>query len=69
GGSTAGGAGLQLAYEVARQSFIKDGVNRILLATDGDFNVGVSDTKALLEMVEKQRDTGITLTTLGFGEG
>jgi len=69
GGSTAGGAGLQLAYEVARQSFIKDGVNRILLATDGDFNVGVSDTRALLEMVEKQRDSGITLTTLGFGEG
>ncbi|MBX9884363.1 MAG: VWA domain-containing protein, partial [Novosphingobium sp.] len=69
GGSTAGGAGLQLAYEVARQGFIKDGVNRILLATDGDFNVGVSDTRALLEMVEKQRDSGITLTTLGFGQG
>lgn len=69
GGSTAGGAGLQLAYEVARSSFIKDGVNRILLATDGDFNVGVSDTRALLEMVEKQRDSGITLTTLGFGQG
>ncbi len=69
GGSTAGGAGLQLAYEVARSSFIKDGVNRILLATDGDFNVGVSDTKALLEMIEKQRDSGITLTTLGFGQG
>lgn len=69
GGSTAGGAGLQLAYEVARGSFIKDGVNRIVLATDGDFNVGVSDTKALLEMVEKQRDSGITLTTLGFGRG
>ncbi|OYU35240.1 MAG: hypothetical protein CFE35_11765 [Novosphingobium sp. PASSN1] len=69
GGSTAGGAGLQLAYEVARGSFIKGGVNRIVLATDGDFNVGVSDTKALLEMVEKQRDSGITLTTLGFGQG
>lgn len=69
GGSTAGGAGLQLAYEVARGSFIKDGVNRIVLATDGDFNVGVSDTKALLEMIEKQRDSGITLTTLGFGQG
>lgn len=69
GGSTAGGAGLQLAYEVARGTFIKDGVNRILLATDGDFNVGVSDTKALLEMIEKQRDSGITLTTLGFGQG
>ena len=69
GGSTAGGAGLQLAYEVARGTFIKGGVNRILLATDGDFNVGVSDTKALLEMIEKQRDSGITLTTLGFGQG
>ena len=69
GGSTAGGAGLQLAYEVARGTFIKEGINRVLLATDGDFNVGVSDTKALLEMIEKQRDSGITLTTLGFGQG
>ena len=69
GGSTAGGAGLQLAYQVARDNFIEGGVNRILLATDGDFNVGVADTKALIEMVERQRDSGITLTTLGFGEG
>jgi Ca-activated chloride channel homolog len=69
GGSTAGGAGLQLAYQVARDNFIRGGVNRILLATDGDFNVGVSDTKALIRMVEEQRDNGITLTTLGFGQG
>jgi Ca-activated chloride channel family protein len=69
GGSTAGGAGLQLAYNIARDNFIKGGVNRILLATDGDFNVGVSDNKALIEMVEKERDHGITLTTLGFGQG
>ncbi|MCA1661365.1 MAG: VWA domain-containing protein [Novosphingobium sp.] len=69
GGSTAGGAGLQLAYQVARDNFIKGGVNRILLATDGDFNVGVSDTKALIDMVEKERDAGVTLTTLGFGQG
>ncbi|WP_309141131.1 VWA domain-containing protein [Novosphingobium sp. G106] len=69
GGSTAGGAGLQLAYNIARDNFIQGGVNRILLATDGDFNVGVSDNKALIEMVEKQRDSGITLTTLGFGQG
>jgi len=69
GGSTAGGAGLQLAYQVARDNFIKGGVNRILLATDGDFNVGVSDTKSLIRMVEQQRDGGITLTTLGFGRG
>ncbi len=69
GGSTAGGAGLQLAYRIARDNMIEGGVNRILLATDGDFNVGVSDTKALLAMVEHERDSGITLTTLGFGEG
>ncbi len=69
GGSTAGGAGLQLAYRIARDNMIEGGVNRILLATDGDFNVGVSDTKALLAMVERERDSGITLTTLGFGEG
>jgi Ca-activated chloride channel family protein len=69
GGSTAGGAGLQLAYQIARDNFIQGGVNRILLATDGDFNVGVSDTKALIQMVERERDSGITLTTLGFGEG
>jgi Ca-activated chloride channel family protein len=69
GGSTAGGAGLQLAYQVARDNFIKGGVNRILLATDGDFNVGVSDSKALIAMVEKERDAGVTLTTLGFGQG
>jgi len=69
GGSTAGSAGLQLAYQVARDSFIQGGVNRVVLATDGDFNVGVSDTKLLIEMIEKQRDSGITLTALGFGTG
>jgi len=69
GGSTAGGAGLQLAYQIARDNFIQGGVNRVLLATDGDFNVGVSNNKALIEMVERERDSGVTLTTLGFGEG
>ena len=69
GGSTAGGAGLQLAYNIARDNFIEGGVNRVILATDGDFNVGVSDRNALVEMVEKQRDSGVTLTTLGFGTG
>jgi len=69
GGSTAGGAGLELAYDVARGSFIEDGVNRVILATDGDFNVGISDRDALVEMIERQRDSGITLTTLGFGTG
>ncbi|MDB5705648.1 MAG: hypothetical protein JWN66_2764 [Sphingomonas bacterium] len=69
GGSTAGGEGIKLAYATARASFIKDGVNRIFLATDGDFNVGISDTKALEALVKANRDDGITLTTLGFGEG
>ncbi len=67
GGSTNGGAGIGLAYATARSSFIKGGANRIVLATDGDFNVGVSDTGSLKEMVSKQRDSGIALTTLGFG--
>jgi Ca-activated chloride channel homolog len=69
GGSTAGGAGIELAYRIAEDNFIKCGVNRAILATDGDFNVGISDTKALIELIEKKRDTGITLTTLGFGTG
>ncbi len=69
GGSTAGGAGIQLAYNIAEDNFIKGGVNRVILATDGDFNVGVSDKDALIELIEKKRDTGITLTTLGFGTG
>ncbi|KPF64354.1 vWA domain-containing protein [Porphyrobacter sp. AAP60] len=69
GGSTAGGAGIELAYRIAEDNFIKGGVNRVILATDGDFNVGLSDTKALIELIEKKRDSGITLTTLGFGQG
>ncbi len=69
GGSTAGGAGIQLAYNIAEDNFIEGGVNRVILATDGDFNVGVSNNDALVEMVEKNRDRGITLTTLGFGQG
>ncbi|AZI37048.1 vWA domain-containing protein [Caenibius tardaugens] len=69
GGSTAGGAGLQLAYQIARDNRIDGGVNRVILATDGDFNVGVRDNKALIAMIEKERDTGVTLTTLGFGTG
>lgn len=69
GGSTAGAAGLQLAYNIAHDNFIEGGVNRILIATDGDFNVGVSDTKSLIEMIEAEREKGITLTTLGFGTG
>jgi Ca-activated chloride channel family protein len=69
GGSTAGAAGIQLAYDIASANFIKDGINRIFVATDGDFNVGVSDNKALEAMVKKYRDSGVTLTTLGFGAG
>ena len=69
GGSTNGGEGLQLAYAQARASFLKNGVNRVILATDGDFNVGVFDQKALETMIADQRKTGIALTTLGFGTG
>ncbi|MEZ5748377.1 MAG: VWA domain-containing protein [Caenibius sp.] len=69
GGSTAGGAGLQLAYQIARDNMIEGGVNRVILATDGDFNVGVSDQDSLVEMIERERDSGVTLTTLGFGTG
>lgn len=69
GGSTAGGAGIQLAYKVAKENFIKDGNNRVILATDGDFNVGISSTSELVRFVESQKDEGIFLTILGFGMG
>ncbi|RYY46354.1 MAG: VWA domain-containing protein [Sphingomonadales bacterium] len=68
-GSTAGGTAMKSAYALARANYIQGGVNRILMATDGDFNVGVSDNKALIDMVKRERDSGITLTTLGFGMG
>lgn len=69
GGSTAGAAGIQLAYQMAQQRFVKDGINRILLATDGDFNVGVTDFSQLKGMVAEKRKSGISLSTLGFGTG
>ncbi len=69
GGSTAGASGLKLAYQMAEQGFIKNGVNRILLATDGDFNVGVTSTEELKSMVTRARESGTTLSTLGFGTG
>jgi Ca-activated chloride channel family protein len=69
GGSTAGGAGIKLAYKVAQQNFIPEGNNRIILATDGDFNVGVSSTSELVRMIEDYRKKGIFLTILGFGMG
>ena len=69
GGSTNGAAGIQLAYQLARQSFIDGGVNRVILATDGDFNVGISDVDTLKDAIKQQRESGIALTTLGFGSG
>lgn len=69
GGSTAGGAGIELAYKIAKQNFIEKGNNRIILATDGDFNVGASSDKAMEELIEEKRDEGIFLTVLGFGMG
>jgi Ca-activated chloride channel family protein len=69
GGSTAGGEGLTLAYAKAKEAKIDGGINRIILATDGDFNVGVTDIEQLKDMVEDARESGVSLTTLGFGEG
>jgi Ca-activated chloride channel family protein len=69
GGSTAGGEGIALAYATARAHKREGGINRVILATDGDFNVGITDQKQLEELIEQNRDDGITLTTLGFGEG
>ncbi|MHC8311745.1 vWA domain-containing protein [Pseudomonas sp. GT1P32] len=67
GGSTAGASGIELAYQMAQQAFIPKGINRILLATDGDFNVGISDFDSLKQMAVDKRKTGVSLTTLGFG--
>jgi Ca-activated chloride channel homolog len=69
GGSTAGGAGIQLAYQVAREMFLPGGVNRVVLATDGDFNVGVTSLGDLSRLIEEKRRTGVFLSVLGFGEG
>ncbi|MEJ0038183.1 MAG: VWA domain-containing protein [Gammaproteobacteria bacterium] len=69
GGSTAGAAGIRLAYTLAEKSFRKGGVNRILLATDGDFNVGITDQNELKGFVEREREKGVYLSVLGFGEG
>ncbi|HET6161790.1 MAG TPA: von Willebrand factor type A domain-containing protein [Dongiaceae bacterium] len=69
GGSTAGGEGLALAYAKAKEARIDGGINRIILATDGDFNVGVTDINQLKDKVEDARKSGVSLTTLGFGEG
>ena len=69
GGSTAGGAGIQLAYETATENFIEGGINRVILATDGDFNVGISDRGSLVRMIEDKAKSGVFLTVLGFGMG
>ena len=69
GGSTNGGQGIELAYKTAQQNWIKGGINRVILATDGDFNVGVSSRGALERLIEEKRKSGIFLTVLGFGSG
>jgi Ca-activated chloride channel family protein len=69
GGSTAGAEGIRQAYQLARASFAKDGVNRVILATDGDFNVGITDPNQLEDFVARERESGVTLTVLGFGTG
>lgn len=69
GGSTNGGAGIQLAYDTAIDNFIEGGINRVILATDGDFNVGVTDQGSLVRLVEEKAESGVFLTVLGFGMG
>ncbi len=69
GGSTAGGAGIQLAYKSARKNFIQGGNNRVILCTDGDFNVGVSSKEGLESLIEQERKSGVFLTVLGYGMG
>jgi len=69
GGSTNGGAGIEQAYALARSMMIPNGINRVVLATDGDFNVGIVNFEALIDRAERERSSGIALTTLGFGTG
>ena len=69
GGSTAGGAGIELAYKTARENFMTEGNNRVILCTDGDFNVGASSDAAMVTLIEKQRESGVFLTVLGYGMG
>jgi Ca-activated chloride channel family protein len=69
GGSTNGGEGIQLAYRIAQENFIKGGVNRVILATDGDFNVGVTSEGELVRLIEEKRQGGVFLSVLGFGTG
>lgn len=69
GGSTNGASGIEHAYQLAHDTFVEGGINRVVLATDGDFNVGTVNFEALVDIVERERDTGVALTTLGFGTG
>lgn len=69
GGSTAGGEGIKLAYKIALQNFMEEGNNRVILCTDGDFNIGMSSDDALVRLIEKERENGIFLTVLGYGMG
>ncbi|GGD31350.1 VWA domain-containing protein [Flavobacterium orientale] len=69
GGSTAGGAGIELAYKIAQENFVKSGNNRVILATDGDFNVGASSDKDMQTLIEEKRKSGVFLTCLGYGMG
>jgi Ca-activated chloride channel family protein len=69
GGSTNGGGGLRLAYDVARRSFVAGGVNRVILATDGDFNVGITSQNDLVTLIERERKSGVFLSVLGVGSG
>ncbi len=69
GGSTAGGAGIMLAYKTAKENFVKNGNNRVILATDGDFNVGASSDADMVRLIEKERESGVFLTVLGYGMG
>ena len=69
GGSTAGGAGIQLAYKVAKDNFVEGGNNRVILATDGDFNIGASSDAEMVRLIEQERESGVFLTVLGFGMG
>ena len=69
GGSTAGGAGIKLAYQIAKENYVDGGNNRVVLATDGDFNVGVSSNAGMERLIEEKRNEGVFLTVLGFGMG
>lgn len=69
GGSTAGAAGIRLAYQIARENYVNGGNNRVILCTDGDFNVGVSSESELVQLIEKERESNVYLTVLGFGTG